>query len=87
MVLSAAAEEEDGTVNYGKHADSRLISMILFICFPGEPRIIIAFRGNPISQPLILHQSLQYASNPPASACTPASLRRVESTFPQGNRL
>ena len=47
------------TVNYHPH---RLISMILFIHFPGEPRIIIAFRANPISQPLILHQSLQSTS-------------------------
>lgn len=42
-------------VNYHPHTDSRLISIILFIHFPGEPRIIIAFRTNPISQPLILH--------------------------------
>lgn len=45
---------------------SRLISIIQFIYFPGEARIIIAFRANPISQPLILHRGASRV--PPRSA-------------------
>lgn len=52
-------------VDYRPHTNSRLISMILFIYFPGEPMIIIAFGANPISQLLILHHSIPFASNSP----------------------
>ena len=66
-------------VTYCLHTDTSLLSLILFILFPGEPTTTIAFRANPISQPLILHQNIQSAS-----ACTSFSLRRVWSAALKG---
>lgn len=90
IALRGPAEEEEAVrsmalvpvpVNYRPHTGSKLISMILFIQFPGEPGIIIAFRANPISQPLILHQGFQCVSNPPASCLSSfQAVRRVQST-------
>lgn len=79
-IVAFSAAVEDDAVNYGPHTNSQLISMILFIYFPGDPRIIIAFRANPISQPLILHQSLQSASDRAASGCTHFGLSGRAST-------
>lgn len=65
-------------VNYRPLSDSRLISMILIIHFPGEPKIIIAFRANPISQPLILNKSFFYcASSLQIHVCKPTRLKKV----------
>lgn len=64
-------------VNYRPLSDSRLISMILIIHFPGEPKIIIAFRANPISQPLILNKSFFYcASSLQIHVCKPTRLKK-----------
>lgn len=65
-------------VNYRPLSDSRLISMILIIHFPGEPKIIIAFRANPISQPLILNKSFFYcASSLQIHVCKPPRFKKV----------
>lgn len=66
-------------VNYCPLTDSRLISMILIIDFPGEREIIITFRANPISQLLILSKSFYCASSLQIHVHTPDQSEKVTS--------